>query len=184
MGDTDNQTSLRSNTLVQICHWMLWNKKLLDLLLVACHSTSSSTPPSVHLPPKLCWLLICTLSRLLEYTESTVMFLEPSWDDECFVTWQVMLLEVSTYYGHEHGQQHYESIVAFKYCSAGYEVTIVRPEESLHTITFPPWGCKQGRMLPCSHTFYASLLYTDKILHTMFSIMQLWWRCAHSGLIF
>ena len=55
---------------------------------LCCKSPVLPHPTGVRLDSDVVW-------RPLKYTELTVMFMKPVWDDFCFVTWCIIMLEVA-----------------------------------------------------------------------------------------
>ncbi len=131
------------------------------------------------------------------------MFKKPVWDDLSFVTWCIILLELSfrRWYtvvikGWTWSATILRSAVVFKRCSIGIKGPKVCQENIPHTITPPAWTVEtrqDGSMLSCSLRQILTLPSEcrsrnrdtkDKATFFQSSIAQFWWVCVNCNLCF
>ena len=112
-----------------------------------------------HIPKEVYWIQIQWLGRLLKIIELYVMFMKPVWDDFCFVTWCIIILDVAIRrwpWRHAHGQQQYSKRL---WHSHNDWLALTGPKCARKT--FPtllhhfrqPGLLKQGRLGPYIHAF-------------------------------
>ncbi len=72
-----------------------WHDSITQLLQICRLHIHDANLPFHHIPKVLYWIEIWWLWRPFEESELIVMFKKPVWDDLSFVTWCIILLEVS-----------------------------------------------------------------------------------------
>ena len=196
MDSTRSTRELKTFLWDSVSCWHDCSRQFLQIYQLHIHAVNL---PFYHIPTVFYWIQIRGLGTPTpKKIKLIVMFMKPVWDDFCFVTWCIIMLEVSirrwVHCGHE-GMRQYSNRL---WRLSGINGPKVCQEDIPHTITPPPpaWtvDTRQGGSMDsscgCQILTLPSVCFRrnwHSSEHATFfqsSTVKFWWACAHCSLSF